>query len=89
MLFEFINLLKINKINQVKDLAELPLATVERILKDAGAKRVSKKAVILFAEWMEKTIKDLAQEAGKLAEHSGRRTITEEDVLLAKKRLGL
>ena len=66
---------------------KLPLATVERIMREAGAKRVSKEARLAFAEYMEKLTECLAQEAGEFAEHFGRRTITEKDVELAKKRL--
>ena len=68
-------------------MAKLPLATVERIMREAGAKRVSKEATILFAEYLEKLTECLAREAGEFAEHFGRRTITEKDVELAKKRL--
>ena len=65
----------------------LPHYTVERVLRRAGAKRVSKAAVKVFAEWMEKVTRDLATEAGKIAEHSSRKTIIEKDILLAEKRI--
>ena len=68
-------------------MARLPLATVERIMRDAGAKRVSKNARALFAEYMEKMTEAISMEAGEFADHFGRRTITEKDVELAKKRL--
>lgn len=68
-------------------MARLPLATVERIMREAGAKRVSREARQLFAEYMEKMTECLAIEAGEFADHFGRRTITEKDVELAKKRL--
>ncbi len=68
-------------------MATYPLATVERIMREAGAKRVSKEARALFADYMEKMTQALAMEAGEFAEHFGRRTITEKDVELAKKRL--
>lgn len=68
-------------------MTKLPQATVERILREAGAKRVSKKARQAFAEYMEELTKALAIEAGEFADHFGRRTITEKDAELAKKRL--
>lgn len=68
-------------------MARLPLATVERILRDAGAKRVSREARLAFAEYIEQLTKCIAIEAGEFADHFGRRTITEKDANLAKKRL--
>ena len=68
-------------------MAKLPLATVERILRDAGAKRVSKEATEAFAEWMEKLTKDISSEAGEIAEHSERKTILESDIHLVRKRM--
>jgi histone H3/H4 len=68
-------------------LAKLPLAAVERILREAGAKRVSKEATLAFSEWMERLTKQIAKEAGEIAEHSGRKTILEEDIHLARKRM--
>jgi histone H3/H4 len=68
-------------------MAVLPLATIERIMKEAGAKRVSKEASRAFADYLEKLTQCLALEAGEFADHFGRRTITEKDMELAKKRL--
>jgi len=69
-------------------MSEIALKTVERILRDAGAKRVSKSAAIEFADFLEMFASRLAKDAAELAEHSGRKTVTEEDVLLARKRMG-
>ena len=70
-------------------MARLPLATVERILRDAGAKRVSKQASDEFSLWIEKLTSDIAVEAGGLAEHSGRKTISEKDIMAVRKRMKL
>jgi histone H3/H4 len=70
-------------------MAKLPLATVERILRDAGAKRVSRQAREEFSSWLEKLTSDIAIESGELAEHSGRRTITERDIMAVRKRMKL
>ena len=71
-----------------KPVAKLPLKTVERLLRDYGAKRVSKDATKAFAKYLEELTSHIAMEAGDLAEHSGRKTITEKDISLAKKRIG-
>jgi histone H3/H4 len=65
--------------------AKIPLATAERILKEAGARRVSKEAASEFALVLEKIAGEIAADAAKFAEHAGRRTIVEADIKLAKK----
>jgi histone H3/H4 len=64
----------------------LPLAPFERILKDAGAKRVSKSAMKEFAMVTEEIADDLARDAVKFAKHAGRKTIVGEDIRLAKRK---
>ncbi|HDD46433.1 MAG TPA: histone family protein [Candidatus Aenigmarchaeota archaeon] len=63
----------------------LPFATLERILKDAGAKRVSKSAVMEFNDVIMDFANNIARAAIKFAEHAGRRTVTAKDVKLARK----
>ncbi|MEM5801772.1 MAG: histone family protein [Candidatus Aenigmatarchaeota archaeon] len=63
-----------------------PLAPFERILKKAGAKRVSKAAMEEFAKVMEDKLLQVATEAVTLAKHAGRKTILGEDIRLAKKK---
>jgi len=63
----------------------LPLKAVERILRKAGAKRVSKSASEEFAKYLEEFAKEIASEAAELAKHSGRQTVTEQDVLMVRK----
>ena len=62
------------------------MKSVERILRDAGAGRVSKEAAREFASYLEGLIREMAKESAALAEHSGRRTITDSDIVLASKR---
>jgi histone H3/H4 len=64
----------------------LPLKAVERILKDAGASRVSKEATTEFATWLEGIAREISGEAAALARHAGRKTMTENDVALAVRR---
>ena len=63
----------------------LPLRTVERLLRKAGAKRVSKAASKEFARYLEEFAGEIASEAAELAKHSGRQTVTEQDVLMVRK----
>lgn len=65
----------------------LPLAPFERILKKAGAKRVSQEAMEEMAKVVEEDIFKIATEAAALAKHSGRKTITDEDVRLARRKV--
>ena len=63
----------------------LPLAPFERILKDAGAKRVSKTAMKEFAIVIEEIADDIARDAVKFAKHAGRKTVVGDDIRLARK----
>lgn len=66
---------------------DIPLAPLERILRKAGAKRVSKSAVKEFSHVLADYTHDLSAEALTLAGHAGRKTIVAADVRIAKKRL--
>ncbi|NOX71948.1 MAG: histone family protein [Candidatus Micrarchaeota archaeon] len=63
----------------------LPRAPVERLLKEASKKRVSKKATEQMARILEDFIEDVAEDAAIFCKHAGRKTITDEDILLAMK----
>jgi len=64
----------------------MPLAPFERILKKAGAKRVSKSALIELSEVITDYAHDISTKAAELAEHAGRKTIIGADIKLAKKK---
>ncbi|RAP51754.1 MAG: histone [Methanosphaera sp. rholeuAM270] len=66
-------------------MSELPIAPIKRILKNAGAARISDDAAVALAEVLEEFGEDLAMQATKLAKHAGRKTIKAEDVALAAK----
>jgi len=65
----------------------LPLIPFERILKKAGAKRVSRSALEEFSRVMEDKMFKIANEAAILAKHAGRKTILVEDIRIARRKL--
>lgn len=68
-------------------MAHLPRMPFERILKKAGAKRVSKDALEEFAKVMEEELTKIATEAATMAKHAGRKTITEDDIRMARRKI--
>ena len=65
-------------------MTELPIAPVGRLIRQAGAERVSADAVSALAEIMEEYGIKVAKEAQKLAIHSGRKTVTARDIREAR-----
>ena len=63
----------------------IPLAAMEKILKNNGAERVSDKAKIALKNVVENIAEEIATNAVKLAAHAGRKTIKAGDVKLASK----
>ncbi len=65
---------------------EFPILPFERMIKKAGAKRVSHDAAEEMAKTMEERIFDISKEAVAFAKHAGRKTIIVEDIRLAKRK---
>ena len=63
----------------------LPLAAMEKLLKQGGAERVSDRAKAALKSILEEIAQDIAAKANKLAIHAGRKTIKSEDIKLAVK----
>lgn len=63
----------------------LPLAAMEKILKQCGADRVSDKAKVALKNSVEDLADELAAKAVNLAKHAGRVTVQASDVKLAAK----
>ena len=66
----------------------IPFAPIERVIRNAGAQRVSESAGIALTEILEEYGLEISREAIKLAEHAGRKTVKAEDIALAKEMLG-
>ncbi|MCJ7450820.1 MAG: histone family protein [Candidatus Nanohaloarchaeota archaeon QJJ-9] len=62
---------------------ELPRAPLERIMRNAGAERVSGDAVEALRSEVEDVAKELANEAVQASKHADRKTIKRDDVHLA------
>jgi len=67
-------------------MVNIPLAPFEKLLKEAGAKRVSKSATEAFVEYMEEIGMEIGREAADFAKHAGRKTVVDADIHLVKKR---
>ena len=63
----------------------IPLAAMEKILKKAGAERVSDKAKAALKDVIEDIANGIAVKSVNLAVHAGRKTIKSEDIKLAVK----
>ena len=64
-------------------MAELPVAPVGRLLKNAGANRISEEAKVELANVLEEVGMEIAERAVKLSRHAGRKTIKASDIELA------
>ena len=63
----------------------IPLAAMDRLLKDAGAGRVSESAKIALKEALEEYALRIGESASKYAVHAGRKTVKAGDIKLATK----
>mgnify|MGYP001341994661 FL=1 len=63
----------------------IPLAISERILKNAGAQRVSEDAKVAFSDVLKEIAEEIGNQASKISKHAGRKTVQEEDIKLSAK----
>ena len=63
----------------------LPLAAMEKLLKQGNAERVSDKAKVAVKNVIEEIAHEIAIKSIKFAVHAGRKTVKAEDIKLAVK----
>jgi histone H3/H4 len=66
-------------------MAELPLAPVERVMRNAGADRISIDAVKRAADEAELFIMRVTESAQRIARSEGRNTVTSKEIILASR----
>ena len=63
----------------------LPLAAMEKLLKEAGAERVGEDAKAALRDVLEEEAMRLGKHAAELSVHANRKTVRDEDIRLAAK----
>lgn len=63
----------------------IPLAAMEKILKNCGADRVSDRAKTVLKTVVEDKAEEIARQAVSFALHAGRKTVKAEDIKLVVK----
>jgi len=63
----------------------IPLAAMEKLMKQAGASRVSESAKEALKNVLEELASSVAANAVKFAQHAGRKTVKAGDITLAAK----
>ncbi|MFO7967760.1 MAG: histone family protein [Archaeoglobaceae archaeon] len=66
-------------------MAKLPVAPIERIMKKAGAERISEEAKDAMIDELEEYAANLARRANETSRYVGRKTVKAEDIKLASK----
>jgi histone H3/H4 len=65
---------------------EFPAAPLERIVREASRKRISREAMKIIRSYILNDAQERAGEIAELARHAGRKTILREDVEFITKR---
>ncbi|MGV8144709.1 MAG: histone family protein [Methanothermobacter sp.] len=68
-------------------MGELPMAPVGRLIKNAGAQRVSMDAEEALDKALEQWAEEVSLQAVKLAKHAGRKTVKASDIEMAVKNM--
>ena len=64
-------------------MVEIPHSSIDRIIRKAGATRVSKSAIIVLQQQLEEYGVYLSKLAVEIASHAGKKTVEGEDITLA------
>jgi len=70
---------------EAKNMSELPIAAIDRLIRKAGAERVSEDAAEELGKILSEVAIDISKQAIELARHAKRKTVTSEDIKLATK----
>jgi histone H3/H4 len=66
-------------------MSELAIAAIDRLIRKAGAERVSEDAAEELGKILSDVAIDISKQAIELARHAKRKTVTSEDIKLATK----
>lgn len=66
-------------------MSDLPIAALDRLIRKAGAERVSEDAAQELGKILSEVAIDVSKQAIELARHAKRKTVTGEDIKLATK----
>lgn len=62
----------------------ISLSSMEKILREAGAERISPSACIALRDILEDIAREISKKAIKIAKHAKRKTVRGEDIRLAR-----
>lgn len=68
-------------------MTDIAISPIDRIMRKAGAERVSEEAAEALREVLESLALDVSREAIALAKHAGRKTVTSDDIKMASRKL--
>ncbi|MDD3177937.1 MAG: NFYB/HAP3 family transcription factor subunit [Candidatus ainarchaeum sp.] len=64
-------------------MSELPIAAVDRLIRKAGAERVSEEAAEALGKILSDVAIDISSQAIELAKHAKRKKVTAEDIKIS------
>lgn len=68
-------------------MTDLAISPMDRIMRKAGAERVSEEAAEALREVIETLALEISRDAIALAKHAGRKTVNAEDIKMASRKL--
>jgi histone H3/H4 len=76
-----------NNSSTASTMTDIAISPIDRIMRKAGAERVSDEGAEALREVIESLALDISREAIALAKHAGRKTVNAEDVKMASRKL--